>query len=164
VDLLLEAVKLLSEWTDERFVLRLAGKGSLREKLEIQAASLGVKDRVDFLGRLTREDMQLEMQRASCFVLPSRYEAFGVVLIEAMATGLPVIATRSGGPESLVTRDVGLLIESENAADLAAAMLEMVKNLENYSALKIREMTLRRFGERFVMEQYDQLFHHLLDE
>ncbi len=57
--------------------------------------------------------MQKEMQEANCFVLPTRYEAFGAVLIEAMATGLPVIATRSGGPDHIVTEENGLLIDPE---------------------------------------------------
>ena len=97
LDLLLEAVKSLGEKSPGEFKLRLAGKGSLREQLQKRAVTLGIQERVSFLGRLSRQDMLAEMQGANCFVLPSRYEAFGVVLIEAMATGLPVIATRSGG-------------------------------------------------------------------
>ncbi len=164
VDLLLEAVKSLSAQTDKRFLIRLAGKGSLREDLEQQAKKLGISDRVRFLGRLSREEMQEEMQGANCFVLPTRYEAFGVVLIEAMATGLPVIATRSGGPDSIVTRENGLLIERENADDLAAAMLQMMENISDYSAEEIRNQTLKRYGDTSVMEQYNQLFLHLLKE
>ena len=164
VDLLLEAIKLLSAQTDKRFLIRLAGKGSLREELEQQAKKLGISDRVRFLGRLSREEMQEEMQGANCFVLPTRYEAFGVVLIEAMATGLPVIATRSGGPDSIVTRENGLLIERENAEDLATAMLQMMENISDYSAEEIRNQTLKRYGDTSVMKQYNQLFLHLLEE
>ena len=164
VDLLLEAVKSLSENTERQFSVRLAGKGSLREKLEQQAIDLGVNDRVSFLGRLSREEMLKEMQQANCFVLPTRYEAFGVALIEAMATGLPVIATRSGGPDSIVTKENGLLIEGENVNELAGAMLEVMSKINAFSSKEIRAQTLDRYGDRSVMKQYNQLFIHLLKE
>lgn len=164
VDLLLEAVKLLSDKTERRFSVRLAGKGSLREELEQQSKKLGISDRVKFLGRLSREEMQEEMQGANCFVLSTRYEAFGVVLIEAMATGLPVIATRSGGPDSIVNRDNGLLVERENADELAGAMEQIMAHIHEYPADRIRTQTLQKYGDASVMEQYNHLFIHLLNE
>jgi glycosyltransferase involved in cell wall biosynthesis len=163
LDLLLEAVSLLKQRTTTSFLVRLAGRGPLRTALEKQAGKLGVNDRVRFLGRISREEMQVEMQRASCFVLPSRYEAFGAVLIEAMATGLPVIATRSGGPESIVTRENGLLVDPENAEQLADAMEQMITTCNNYSAGTIRARTMERYGQGRVMKQYNQLFLQLLE-
>jgi len=164
VDLLLEAVKLLRDNTDRQFFVRLAGKGSLRRELEQQARLLGVGDKVNFLGRLSREEMLKEMQVANCFVLPTRYEAFGVVLIEAMATGLPVIATRSGGPDTIVNQENGVLIEKDNVTELAAAMQEMMLNIANYPAEGIRSRTLHQYGDARVMGQYNQLFLQLLEE
>ncbi len=158
LDILLEAVKILKEKPVGDFTVRLAGKGSLRSQLEQQAEKLGVKERVQFLGRISREDMQREMQGANCFVLPTRYEAFGAVLIEAMATGLPVIATRSGGPDSIVTEKTGLLIDTENSEQLAGAMGKMIRDHLSFSADKIRADALKRYGQSAVMEQYNQLF------
>jgi len=164
VDLLLEAVKTLSDTTDLQFSVRLAGKGSLREELEQEAVNLGVSDQVFFLGRLSRAEMLKEMQEANCFILPTRYEAFGVVLIEAMATGLPLIATRSGGPDSIVTKENGLLVEPDNPDELARAMKELIVNISSYSAKEIRAQTLKRYGDSSVMEQYNQLFLQVLEE
>jgi len=164
VDLLLEAVKLLGQRTPMEFSLHLAGKGSLREALERQAESLGVSERVSFLGRLSRKDMLKEMQGANCFVLPSRYEAFGVVLIEAMATGLPVIATRSGGPGTIVNPENGLLIQAENAGELARALQMIMENIGSYSPEDIRKQALLRYGCRTVMEQYRQLILQVLEK
>jgi len=164
LDLLLEAVRLLADKTDQNFLVRLAGKGSLREDLEQMASALGVSEQVIFLGRISREEVLLGMQAANCFVLPTRYEAFGVVLIEAMATGLPVIATRSGGPDSIVTKENGLLIEPENAEVLAKAMQEMMVKIHGYSAKEIRAQCLNNYGDSQVLEQYRQLFLHLLEE
>jgi glycosyltransferase involved in cell wall biosynthesis len=158
IDLLLEAVRRLKEQSNTNFTVRLAGKGNLRKELEELAVELGVGDRVRFLGRISREQMQEEMRQACCFVLPTRYEAFGAVLIEAMASGLPVIATRSGGPDSIVTEETGLLVDVESAGQLAAAMRGMIDNYKRYSPEHIRDQALARFGQTGVMAQYHRLF------
>ena len=164
LDVLLEAIKILKTRTNAAFSVRLAGKGSLRNELNKQAAALEVNHQVHFLGRISREEMQKEMQGANCFVLPTRYEAFGAVLIEAMATGLPVIATRSGGPDHIVTKENGLLIDPDHAEQLAGAMEQMMKKYQDYSAEMIRSLTLEQFGQTHVMEQYNQLFLSTLKE
>lgn len=162
LDLLLEAAKSLGEKTHGEFRLHLAGRGSLREELQQKAVDLGIEDRVTFLGRLSRKDMLAQMQGANCFVLPSRYEAFGVVLIEAMATGLPVIATRSGGPDSIVDAESGLLITPGNTEELTLAMEQLMSNADLYSPGEIRKQTLLRYGDAAVMDRYNQLFLDLL--
>ncbi|MCK5135204.1 MAG: glycosyltransferase [Bacteroidales bacterium] len=164
LDLLLKAAQSLKTRTSTVFSIRLAGRGSLRSELEQMAENLDVSERVQFLGRLSREDMQKDMQEANCFVLPTRYEAFGAVLIEAMSTGLPVIATRSGGPDTIVTEQSGLLIDTDNAGQLADAMEQMIRHHQEYSPEKIRALTLERYGQTNVMEQYNKLFLQLLEE
>lgn len=164
IDLLLEAVRLLKGRNVKPFQVRLAGKGSLRTALEQQAEELDVSDMVHFLGRISREEIQLEMQRASCFVLPTRYEAFGAVLIEAMATGLPVIATRSGGPEHIVTKENGLVIDTDQVEQLADAMEQMMLHIHEYDPAQIRMMTMEHYGQTSIMQRYNQLFLDLLQE
>jgi len=162
LDLLLEAVRILKERSRREFSVRLAGRGSLRRELEQFAAELGVGDRVQFLGRISREQMQEELQGANCFVLPSRYEAFGAVLIEAMAAGLPLIATRSGGPDHIVTPRSGLLVETEQAGQLADAMEQVMENEADYDPAEIRTSAMERYGAPVVLEQYDRLFRGVL--
>jgi len=164
IDLLIEAARILKDRGNESFFIRLAGKGSLRSELEQQAQESGVLDIIHFLGRISREEMQKEMQMSACFVLPTRYEAFGAVLIEAMATGLPVIATRSGGPDKIVNKENGMLIDTENVEQLAAAMEEMMQHSNDYSAQQIRKKTLDRYGQSSVMKQYNELFLQVLKE
>ena len=163
IDVLLEAVKLLKQKVGTAFRIMLAGKGSLREELEEQSEKLGLAGEVKFLGRISREEMQREMQGSNCFVLPSRYEAFGAVLIEAMASGLPVIATRSGGPDTIVTKENGLLIDPGSAAQLAEAMEQIINTYESYLAEDIRSATLEQYGQTAVMKQYDELFREILE-
>ncbi len=164
IDLLLEAVHLLKKELKTDFRVRLAGKGSLRPELELQSEKLGLSGEVVFLGRITRAEMQKEMQRANCFVLPSRYEAFGVVLIEAMASGLPVIATRSGGPDTIVTGENGLLVDPDDAPQLAEAMEQMITNYDTRSAENIRSSTIAHYGQTAVMKKYHELFQKILDQ
>jgi glycosyltransferase involved in cell wall biosynthesis len=158
IDLLLSGVAELNQRTGRTFEVRLAGRGSLRHRLEEMAAELGITGQVRFLGRISREEIQQEMQRANCFILLSRYEAFGAVLIEAMATGLPVIATRSGGPEFMVNDQNGILVETENVPQITGAMFRIMEDYGKYDPLKIRSMALERFSEKKVMEMYHRLF------
>jgi glycosyltransferase involved in cell wall biosynthesis len=158
VDLLLQAVSELKKRLGSTFRVRLAGRGSLRDMLEQQARDGGISDMVAFLGRISREEIQKEMQQANCFVLPTRYEAFGAVLIEAMSAGLPVIATRSGGPQHIVNDANGLLIDPEDVSQLAGAMERMMKEYPSFDPSGIRSDTLERFGERRIMDRYHKLF------
>ncbi len=164
IDVLLDAVHLLKQKIRSGFRVRLAGKGSLRTGLELQAEALGLGEEVVFLGRISREEMQQEMQGANCFVLPTRYEAFGAVLIEAMASGLPVIATRSGGPDTIVTRENGLLIDSDDPTQLASAMEQIITNYNSYSAKNIRSSTIEQYGQTAVMKKYHELFQQILKQ
>ncbi len=164
IDLLLEATHLLKQKINSTFRIRLAGKGSLRSELELQSERLGLTGEVEFLGRISREEMQQEMQGANCFVLPTRYEAFGVVLIEAMASGLPVIATRSGGPDTIITKENGLLIDPDDVNQLAEAMEQIIMNYDDYQGENIRARTIGQYGQTAVMKQYDKLFKRILDK
>lgn len=127
--------------------LRVGGDGPERARLEALAAELGIAGRVDFLGELSREQVLAEMLAADTFVLPSRVETFGVVVAEALATGLPVLATRSGGPECIVTDDDGLLVPPGDLDALAGALRDMRAGVSRYDAAKLRHRCERRFGE-----------------
>ena len=162
LDLLLRSVKILKDQGIHKFEVRLAGKGSLRQELEQLSVELEVDQQVNFLGRISREEMQREMQGASCFVLPTRYEAFGAVLIEAMSTGLPVIATRSGGPDFIVNEENGVLIDTENKEQLAGAMQQLITDPDRYNGELIRNSTLEKYGHTRVMNRYGELFDQLI--
>lgn len=105
--------------------LVLAGDGPLRPELETLAAGLGVADSVTFLGSVDRPRLAELMRGADAFAFPSRYEAFGIALLEAMAAGTPAVAARAGGvPE--FAEDAALLVPSEDAPALAAALVRVV--------------------------------------
>lgn len=127
--------------------LRIGGEGGLRAALERLAREVGVESQVTFLGPLDRRQVRREMQSAGCFVLTSRHETFGVVLVEALACGTPVVATRCGGPEDIVHSGNGLLVEPGDVAGIGAAMTQMIRRRQEYRAAAIRKDCLDRFGE-----------------
>ena len=86
-------------------------------------------DRVEFVGTVPREKACEFFQGIDAFVHPSRYETFGIVLIEALSTGRPIVATRCGGPNDIVRKEDGLLVDVDDVEGLAEAMRSMI-NLE----------------------------------
>jgi len=128
--------------------LRIGGSGPLERHLKRLAQRLGVQGQVIFLGYLDRPSVLREMQEADCFVLSSRQETFGVVLIEALACGTPVIATRCGGPEEIVNNKNGLLVLPRDPVALGEAMVRMVAGSSQYSPEALRSGCRVHFGEK----------------
>jgi glycosyltransferase involved in cell wall biosynthesis len=138
--------------------LRIGGHGPERSRLERLAAQLGVADRVTFLGALTRQQVAEELARANALVHPSRYETFGVAIVEALAMGRPVVATRCGGPDDIVTERDGLLVPVNDEAALAAAMQDLRRHRDRYDATAIRRACLERFGEATVIARLREAY------
>jgi glycosyltransferase involved in cell wall biosynthesis len=120
-DVLLEAIRLLDTGA---LTFDIVGDGPCRAALEAQARALGLADRVHFLGH--REDVPALLAGSDLFVLPSRTEAFPNSVMEAMAAGLPVVATRTGGIAELVDDGVtGRLVDVGDARGLARSIGEI---------------------------------------
>lgn len=122
IDLLIAAFAIVLE-SSEDALLEIVGTGPEFRSLNALCERLRVGHRVKFLGPLDREGVRATLWRASCFVSASRNETFGIALGEALATGLSVISTRSGGPEELLGDRVGELVPLDDVDELAKAML-----------------------------------------
>mgnify|MGYP003503500790 CR=1 FL=1 len=99
-----------------------------KEPEKITSYSLELKgknEQIIFLGALSRDDVAKWMNKCDCFVLPSRYETFGVVYIEALASGRPVIGALNGGAEDIINNLNGYLVPIDDIDKLAEKMLEM---------------------------------------
>jgi glycosyltransferase involved in cell wall biosynthesis len=126
LDLLLPALAQLQRLPWE---LVLLGDGPQREPLQQMAAELGIAERVRFAGWQRGADLEAEYQHANLFVLPSRHEGMPNVVLEAMASGLPVLATRIAGNEELVLPgETGELVPPENSAALQSALEYILPN------------------------------------
>lgn len=126
--------------------LRIAGDGSLKTELQEQIIALHLGDQVELAGRLNRKEVLQLIDNSHCLVLCSEIETFGVVLIESLSRGKPVIATRCGGPESIVNKENGLLCAAGDVDALSKAMLEIKETYETYDQQQIRHSALRTYG------------------
>ena len=125
----------------------IVGEGPAEEQLRVLAEELGIASRVIFAG--VRRDIPQLLPVLDAFVLPSLYEGFGIAILEAMAAGLPVVATTVGGiPEFVTDGMTGRLVEPGNAEALADAIQAVLANPE-----QARQMGLR--GQRHVQEHFD---------
>ncbi|MCG3672265.1 glycosyltransferase [Aliarcobacter butzleri] len=132
--------------------LNIAGSGYMKKYLESLVKKLDIQKQVNFLGRISQEKVRDEMMKSNCFVLSSNFETFGVVLIEALACGLPLIATECGGPKDIVNKKNGILIKTNNQLELKKAMLYMYENSYKYDREKLRNDAKERFGEKAFIE------------
>lgn len=137
VDLLLEAVSLSVREVD--LELDVLGDGSERARLEGRTRALGLSERVTFRGFLPQRECAAALGASDALVLPSLYECGGAVVLEAMAMGLPVIATRWGGPADYLDSETGILVEPSSREGfvhgLAAAMVRLARSPEERQRL-----------------------------
>lgn len=131
---LLEAFSVAAK-DDPTVQLRLAGDGPMRAELEEQARRLGVAERVVFLGHATEARIRDELAAADIFVLPSLAEGLPVSLMEAMAVGVPVIATNIAAVGELIDDGrSGRLVAPTDASALARALLELMQDYDKRAA------------------------------
>jgi glycosyltransferase involved in cell wall biosynthesis len=163
IDILLAAMaRLAAQGAPGR--LLLAGGSFYRntrlqeERLREQAAALGLGDRVTFLGRLLPAEVARLMAASAVVVLPSRAESFGAVLVEALASGTPVVATRCGGPEDIVQDGVGELVPVEDPVALADALRRVLADPGRYDRRRLRRFALERFGWDAIVDRVHDVY------
>lgn len=163
VDRLLEA---LARIADRAWRLEVVGFGPERDPLERRAERLGLSGRVAFLGRVSSAELVAAYRRAGCFVLPATLderadtEGLGVVLLEAMAHGVPVVATRRGGIVDVVDDGrTGLLVEDDPRA-LAAGIAAVLDDPARGRAMGEagRERVRERFGWDSIVGRLEAVY------
>lgn len=127
-DVLLAALPLILRGAPSARLV-IAGAGPARSALLRQAAALGITDRVKLPGAV--DDIPALLRRAAVLAHPSRREALGTAVLEAMASSVPVVASRTGGLIELLEGGAGLLVEPDNPAALAAALLTVLLDPES---------------------------------
>lgn len=158
VDVLLHAMRLVVE---HRPTVRLSMIGGSfypqwreqEEQLRRLAEELNLTQHVHFLGIQPPDRVAEAMRRSALLVLPSRRETLGAVLLEALACGTPVVATRCGGPEDVVTESVGRLVPKEDPFSLAEAMEAVLDQRPRYDPQILRDYVAEHFSWQRVADQ-----------
>ena len=131
------------------------------DRFKRQAEALGIQDEVKFVDAVPWQEMTEYMAATDIFVLPSYYDSFGIVLIEAMACGKPVVATRCGGPNDIVEPGMGELVAVGDAGQLAEGIQRVIDQYDQYSPESIRRRVEARYDYRQVAQNikavYDEL-------
>lgn len=161
VDILINAFSIVSKKI-ENVELSIGGDGPELNYLKKLTVKLGLQKKIKFHGKLTRSQVLDEVLKADAFVLSSEFETFGVVLIEALALGKPVIATKCGGPESIITPEVGYLVEKNSAKAMANAMIMLYENQNNYEQNNIRNYCRQEFSEEVIVTKLTKIYNNTL--
>jgi glycosyltransferase involved in cell wall biosynthesis len=139
------------------------GEGPELPRVRVQVEEAGLTDRVVFLGQV--EDLHTLLPCADVVLLPSRHESFGLVALEAMSCGVPVIATSRGGTSEFIEDGVnGLLRHPDDVDGMATAALRLLgdEGWRQQMGEEARRDAVSRFGARCVLKQYVDLYDRVL--
>ena len=158
---LLEAFALLKKSIQQPLHLTLAGTGDFEPELHRLVSNLGIADSVTFRGFVPRDSMPAVYRDADIFVLPSQSEGMSIALLEAMASGLPVVVTNAGGVKELIKpMENGLVISWADIESLQAALQQLIENptlRDQFGKNNVRRA--KELGWDQITQQYLELFH-----
>jgi 1,4-alpha-glucan branching enzyme len=143
--------------------LQIVGEGNLSDELAALCRSLGVHEHVEFLGYVPHEQLPELYQRAELFVQPSFYEGMSNTVLEAMACGLPIIATGEGGREELLC-DNSLMAPYDDPTALAEGVAALLSNPEKVAVMgQVSSEIAEHYSWAAVTESYLSIYHDLID-
>ncbi|MFP4393679.1 MAG: glycosyltransferase [Anaerolineales bacterium] len=141
------------------------GDGALREALKSQAAALHVDAHIHFLG--SRRDVPALLAASDLFVLPSLWEGLSMALLEALATGLPVVASEVSGTVQVITsEEMGRLTPPGDVPQLTAAISQLLSDPQRAQAMGLagKRRATAAFSAQVQVDEHLSLYHHSLDE
>ena len=136
--------------------------GPSQDQHQQMVEELGLASHVTFHGMLQKHDVARLMRAVDFFVLPSLVETFSVATAEALASGLPVLVTRCGGPEGFVEEQCGLLVPPADATALAEGLTKMLDHLATYNRARIARSARERFGYQSIAAELDEVYSRVL--
>jgi glycosyltransferase involved in cell wall biosynthesis len=154
----LDAIAQLKQAHKLSLHLEIVGDGILRPNYEAQADRLGISDGVSFRGTESNAEVARLLQESHALVLPSLHESQGLVVIESLASGRPVVATRCGGPEFLINSTNGLVVEPGQPAPLAEAIARLLTNLDHYDPYSIASEAAKHYSQDAVTASLTEIY------
>ena len=152
--------KIYKEIKNVRLVI--VGKGPLEGKLKKKVSEKGLSECISFAGAVPNRKLADLYNKADCFVLPSRFETFGVVYAEALCTGTPIISTKNGGIDDIYEDGCGYLVGVDNEDELEDTMKRIMSDTFNHQA--IAEKYQSKFGESNFVQQIERVYKKALKE
>jgi glycosyltransferase involved in cell wall biosynthesis len=140
--------------------LRIVGEGDDRARLELKAASLQLRERVTFLGRLDEGALRREYEQCTAFVMPSRDEGFGFVFVEAMRAARACVGSRGAAAEIIADGETGLLVEPGDRTQLLQGVVRVLRDRPATVTMGVRGRA--RFLQQFTEERFRARFMALL--
>lgn len=157
IDLIIEAFnKLKKNYSD--IELYIGGDGPEKINIQQMINKYNLNEDVHLLGEVLREDLPAVMGNADCFVLPSMYETFGVVYIEALACGVPIIATKCGGPEDFFNENLGYMINVDKLNELYNAMENIANDNSKFNSNEVSEYIKNRFSRKVIVKELENVY------
>jgi glycosyltransferase involved in cell wall biosynthesis len=150
----------IAKLKDYDFIINIVGSGILEKSLKSQVSRLNLDHKVCFLG--SRDDVPFLLNNSDCLLLPSLWEAFPIVLLEAAASNIPVITTPVGSISSFVDNDCGYVVKLKNFKD---SMLEVLTNY-NDAQMKSNKLHIKvtsNYQIKQVVRQYESIYQNIIE-
>lgn len=163
MDLIIEAYNLGKDKLKDIQIF-IGGSGSEFDNLKNLIIKYKLEDNIILLGELNREEVAKNMKECDAFILSSRHETFGIVFIEAMYYGKPVIASKTGGIETFIDEKCGILVESGNVNEIKNAMINMKENYYKYDNEFIKDFCRENFSEEVIANKLINLYRKVISE
>ena len=144
--------------------LIIVGDGPEYSNLDSLIKELNMENQISLYGRANRDEVKTLLQKSDVFVLSSQYETFGVVVIEAMACGLPVVATKCGGPESIIESDKVGLLSGISEIELSEKLKELYNNRLSYDKKNIRKYIEENFSQEAIVRKLELIYERVLKQ
>ena len=163
-DLLIEALRRVNNQLPNDWQCNIIGGGEKKAELQHQIDQAQLQDHIHLVGQKNKQEIVQLLQQSDMFVLPSRNENFSVAVLEALACGLPVIASICGGIRECITKHNGLLFPVDDTNALSEAILHMATHLSDYDRQAIANDCQARFSPEVIAKQLTGIFEKVLAE
>lgn len=148
-----------------KYNLIIFGDGVERKRLEEMIISKKLSNRVKLMGMQSRPSIAQAMKISDGFyVSGTKSENFGVAFIEALASGLPVVTTKCGGPEGFLDSSNSILVDVDDMEGLGNAMITMAKNIEKYNREEISRINCLRFSKENIVQKLEKVYNNVLEK
>jgi len=162
IDLLIKAFSKIQDKDQHHLhIISAGGDSRTRSEINLLIGDLSMRNQITFYNSQPHEMLANFYRASDLLVSPSRKEGFGLVVAEAIACGTPVLATRSGGPEEIVTSECGILVEAGNAKSLSDGLVNILGKLGEYQAVEMHQYIKTSFSirekKKKLLSVYDDL-------